>query len=860
MGVLNILTDDTKLYEDTASRSAEAAKSLSREIENINKTDARQAQINAAKLEVIYTKLGDETLKAKIAVGEFFLTFISQSEEAIKVQTSLAGAVVASTLAVTKLGIAVKAAVPPIAAFTAVVLLGTKATDGVKELAGAYFDLVRESANLDAEAAKKFVEAIKEMDAEEIEEAVDAFEDADTVLNRVAEAATKAGNEIKKAFDVEAGNIRAVEANLLEAFGDARSRVLSQIEDAIDDIDDKIIDGTKRIGDITADLDEFRFEVSIEGLTDGAKAAERIQRASDKVAAAFLETSKVGLDELSVESARNAAKNAESEARSALSAAKRAKSQDQIAKAQRLVETSMKARLQLEDKLIKLQKSESIANLKEQEALFEKISGDALVQVKEFVAARQKVAEAIAEGASPAEVSKLREALIEESNEAREALIKTGQQEILKKFGLKKPIDDAIRTLATGLKNTEIDWTKAINNLKKQLAERTDLQAAVKLTTEILDTEGIDAGVLKRLEEANVGLPGEALKSVAKEAQTIFEENKKLQDEINRSTQEQKAAAAQAKSDFADATLGVANLNTGAVEATKLTKPILDQLKNLSKLNKTELEGLLKNLEAAIPAIAEQSTGLFGTFSEAQKQALLDGTEAAIVAVKERLQNIERIRLFDSNELRSAQELLDRFSATKVEELKFEIDDEGIDAINETLDTTVKKGKDAVKATAAIGEAGRQSVQGINALDIVTGGLVSTANAAKSAYQALLDTAREALRIAQEAASLNSQNLAFGGQPVSYRAAGGDARGQDTMPAMLNPEEFVMNARTSRNFLPELQAINAGNAPGASGNAGDTNITIGDINVSSSSDVPGQTARDIALSIKRELRRGTSRL
>ena len=82
----------------------------------------------------------------------------------------------------------------------------------------------------------------------------------------------------------------------------------------------------------------------------------------------------------------------------------------------------------------------------------------------------------------------------------------------------------------------------------------------------------------------------------------------------------------------------------------------------------------------------------------------------------------------------------------------------------------------------------------------------------------------------------------------------------DNVPAMLQAGEFVVNKKASANFLPELQAINAGNFADAGSSSGDTNISIGDINVNSSSQLPSQTAREVGLSIKRELRKGTFRL
>jgi hypothetical protein len=90
-----------------------------------------------------------------------------------------------------------------------------------------------------------------------------------------------------------------------------------------------------------------------------------------------------------------------------------------------------------------------------------------------------------------------------------------------------------------------------------------------------------------------------------------------------------------------------------------------------------------------------------------------------------------------------------------------------------------------------------------------------------------------------------------------YRAAGGDAQGQDTIPAMLSPGEMVINAAASQKFFSQLTAINAGMQPAGQGQSGAT-TNIGDINVTVNGGPTGkQTARAIAAELRRELRRGT---
>ena len=107
-----------------------------------------------------------------------------------------------------------------------------------------------------------------------------------------------------------------------------------------------------------------------------------------------------------------------------------------------------------------------------------------------------------------------------------------------------------------------------------------------------------------------------------------------------------------------------------------------------------------------------------------------------------------------------------------------------------------------------------------------------------------------------------TQNAAFGGMIRYFNKGGFAPRGTDTVPAMLSPGEFVVNAKSTRRFFGQLQAMNAGVTPRFLQDGGPvTNISIGDVNVSASDTKSGDiTGRQIARSLDRELRRRTSSL
>jgi hypothetical protein len=187
----------------------------------------------------------------------------------------------------------------------------------------------------------------------------------------------------------------------------------------------------------------------------------------------------------------------------------------------------------------------------------------------------------------------------------------------------------------------------------------------------------------------------------------------------------------------------------------------------------------------------------------------------------------------------------------------------------ETLDVA---GKLATTAGAAnsVSESVLKSVDYISAADTSTdawaSGMDSVATAANNVTLAMQAAAKASTEAAIAAslvsASGGSIGTAFhGGPAVNYRAAGGPAsRGADTIPVMASPDEFFMNARSSRRFASELQAMNAGREPIFRDKGGSV-TNVGDINVSvTQGETANATARQIASSLRRELRRGTSRL
>jgi len=125
-----------------------------------------------------------------------------------------------------------------------------------------------------------------------------------------------------------------------------------------------------------------------------------------------------------------------------------------------------------------------------------------------------------------------------------------------------------------------------------------------------------------------------------------------------------------------------------------------------------------------------------------------------------------------------------------------------------------------------------------------------------AAASAMWDLAAASMSVQTPAAPELS---AHGGRVGRYLAAGGPV-GTDVVPAWLARGEYVMNAQATSRFASQLVAMNANVQP-TYRSVGGSVTNIGDINVTvKGGDTGRQTARSIAVQLRRELRRGTTTL
>ena len=146
------------------------------------------------------------------------------------------------------------------------------------------------------------------------------------------------------------------------------------------------------------------------------------------------------------------------------------------------------------------------------------------------------------------------------------------------------------------------------------------------------------------------------------------------------------------------------------------------------------------------------------------------------------------------------------------------------------------------------------SITQVNQTAVQTEASVQQANANTTlTIQQKTAAVQEYLRTLQQA-NQPSNTVTKHGIIITRRAAGGGI-GTDTVPAMLTPGEFVINAKSANKFFPQLVAMNSGIKPIFRQDGG-TVTNVGDVNIHvQGSAEPRQTARETLKAFRRVLRR-----
>jgi len=172
------------------------------------------------------------------------------------------------------------------------------------------------------------------------------------------------------------------------------------------------------------------------------------------------------------------------------------------------------------------------------------------------------------------------------------------------------------------------------------------------------------------------------------------------------------------------------------------------------------------------------------------------------------------------------------------------------------LANSVAPAQNTAVATANTADQAEQAATNTAAIGTGASGSIPAINATTNAMSAL---AAQAERAARAMAAASSGGGGIVQNP--FNAAGGRlTRGSDRIPTTVAKGEMITNAKSSRRFFSELNAMNQGSQPVFREQGGQV-TNVGDVNVSvNGGDTSQQTVREIAHALRREFKRGNIKL
>jgi TP901 family phage tail tape measure protein len=685
------------------------------------------------------------------------------------------------------------------------------------------------------------------------------------LIGKFVQEQEKLVRESTKIFEINAEAIGTVLGDQISEMADKRKAAIKIVEDAVNGMDDAIKDSEEIVRETQEAIAEADFEKRLRPLNEQQRVWAEIDRAARSARDAKEAYSKAGADESKIEDARKLSAIAENRAEEAVSAAQAAGNVANQIKAEKVLNDIRADRLRQEVTFQNTRKAlQTSANkLAIKEAKLQQERYDKLIEKQaELLDVRDpkgglKTEEQISEDRKRAEAL---EPLI------KDAMLKATDIDLFKQLG----VDDTTSKLRSQMENAISDatfrWDKAAESLR---AELTKQSYTVKVLLDV-DEVGFEERLQAQFGESTVFDPKRA------------DEARKVAEGVISDFREFGEVAAQ------EGTRAAASIDN---MQNRLNPTVwnnwFDNIQNRREAGRLQMQGMAveesrRNVESE--KYRQSLIAGLNTLKQARVEgrALTAEEVKKVQALKQQGAQLEANGKLSVNQLNQAvsvveslfkgaralkaqQQALESIPAAEtVEQSKTILNnlEEGAKKAGEATSQAADSADDV--ATAAGHSATQIGLANTSTTNWATGmnNVATAANNVTIAMTAAAEAAQRAAIAASMVSLPNAAGMAFhGGPAVNYRAAGGMAsRGQDTIPVMAAPDEFFMNARSSRRFASELQAMNAGREPIFRDKGGSV-TNVGDINVSvTQGESANQTARQIASSLRRELRRGTSRL
>jgi TP901 family phage tail tape measure protein len=301
-----------------------------------------------------------------------------------------------------------------------------------------------------------------------------------------------------------------------------------------------------------------------------------------------------------------------------------------------------------------------------------------------------------------------------------------------------------------------------------------------------------------------------------------------------------------------------AALQKQQVNAAKLAD--IERLQSAKDLA-AKLRGLGEtDISAALPGFVQGNTAA-GFQQQASNTKLLEQQATTFQKMAAEITKLQSFGLGDGP-LKALTDQITALSSGQIDPSKLAAVVAAMGQLQQQLpdDNRVQQLRDAVQFLneAAVAQAKLTNQPSLDLLQAATKQAGTNISGALGPATQLADQLERAAKASQQiGVGGGAVNKAMGGIIRGFAAGGFAPRGTDTIPAMLSPGEFVINAASSKRFFSELVAINSGKQPiyRESGGPVTINNNIGDVSFHGVEN--GEIAvRQFAARLSREQRKG----
>lgn len=857
LGVLNLLANEGSEFNRVLNEIRDSSGAVNEALQEVEATTARDFEKSLAEANDTLLGLGNSALEFKNEALELFNTLIPNSQrlEGALVAIGVAGGIAFANLAAS-------AASASIAAIGLTGPIGILAV-GLGAIAGITFANINTlSGSLERleQASRNSNDAIEETftSANEViaERQEDNIRRQENLLRDFVKQSSQFFADSRRNFERENERIEISALRTTESFRNNRQSLISDLFGFIDSINGRIRSSFDRIQDATQDLEDIKFNRAQRGLSESARAANELARAQATAARASRQFAEAGLDEQAQSAALAVQATAEQQAREALRSAERLNNAALIDRAERNLINIVQQRINIERRGQQALQQIDQTRAREQADQAEAIRRRQAAITQELDALNQRRDEQGRLRDRNPEAFAQEERRIAELVQEFQALETELQGlEIIDQAGVRDQVDRAARALEQGINSVRFDLRGAVEALQSELNERR-FQGSIELEALLSQTsvEAFQDELAAALTSGDVG----------KRTQQRLNATNDFIEAQRQAIVEQERAAALLEGQFA----AIARTGEEAFQAPRGAAAFGTFFSDI-------LRGPFgsEGLSTIIPRQQQEIEGYITTIGQLALQLKNEG-EPAIQAVEQGLRDVG-IEISQSplqTQLPNAITLLNRQIQETEQAIKLVKEEAAASARIQTGEEGLQQlEQEAIQVAAQAGVTAREfqkSNDEVQNTAISTGAVDRGLQNVNLRQNQVLERQRQITRetlntaaAAQQAAaaSASAQARFFGGSV--FRNFGGDlTRGQDQQLVAANAGEFFVNERSSNRFFSQLQAINAGQTPVFRDQGGPV-TNIGDINVNvdarNSANVDG---RQIARSINREIRRGSTTL